>query len=146
MPGITILVVDDDASLRETLARFLETEGYAVLMASSGREALVRLDDVRPDILLLDLVMPESTGTSCSRRYTTRGRMRCRCSSSAPIGPMRRCSPPSNPSDATSSPNPSIWTSCTSACSAPAPGAPSRSRPNGPCAGLCSGQPAGLPG
>jgi signal transduction histidine kinase/DNA-binding response OmpR family regulator len=57
-----ILVVDDDAELRQLLRRMLEPEGYAVLEAENGREALERLRDTSPSAILLDLMMPEMDG------------------------------------------------------------------------------------
>jgi hypothetical protein len=58
-----VLVVDDDAGLRQLLRRMLEPEGYTVVEAENGRAALARLaDDVRPGVILLDLMMPEMDG------------------------------------------------------------------------------------
>ncbi|HWN13110.1 MAG TPA: response regulator, partial [Candidatus Dormibacteraeota bacterium] len=57
-----VLVVDDDAGLRQLLRRMLEPEGYTVMEAENGRVALERLDDVRPSVILLDLMMPEMDG------------------------------------------------------------------------------------
>jgi CheY-like chemotaxis protein len=57
-----VLVVDDDAGVRQLLRRMLESEGYTVAEASDGRAALARLDDVAPSVILLDLMMPEMDG------------------------------------------------------------------------------------
>jgi signal transduction histidine kinase/CheY-like chemotaxis protein len=57
-----VLVVDDDAGLRQLLRRMLEPEGYAVVEAENGRVALERLRDVAPSVILLDLMMPEMDG------------------------------------------------------------------------------------
>jgi hypothetical protein len=57
-----VLVVDDDAGLRQLLRRVLEPEGYAVVEAENGRVALERLRDVSPSVVLLDLMMPEMDG------------------------------------------------------------------------------------
>ncbi|MGH7416639.1 MAG: response regulator, partial [Candidatus Rokuibacteriota bacterium] len=51
-----VLVVDDDAGLRQLLRRMLEPEGYAVVEAENGRAALERLRDVSPSVVLLDLM------------------------------------------------------------------------------------------
>jgi GAF domain-containing protein/CheY-like chemotaxis protein/anti-sigma regulatory factor (Ser/Thr protein kinase) len=59
---LPVLVVDDDAGLRQLLRRMLEPEGYAVVEARDGREALERLRDVSPSVILLDLMMPEMDG------------------------------------------------------------------------------------
>jgi len=57
-----VLVVDDDASIQGFLAEALTDEGYSVRTASNGREALSILETWRPDIILLDLMMPEMDG------------------------------------------------------------------------------------
>ena len=57
-----ILVVDDEPDIRETLKRKLEREGYAVVLAPSGEEALERVKDSDPDIILLDLMLPGLNG------------------------------------------------------------------------------------
>ena len=58
-----ILIVDDDGDIRETLSQILEEEGYGVLMASNGAEALARLREAPcPDLILLDLMMPVMDG------------------------------------------------------------------------------------
>ena len=57
-----ILVVDDTPQNVKLLADLLTVKGYAVVTASSGREALDKLDTDRPDLVLLDVVMPEMSG------------------------------------------------------------------------------------
>jgi CheY-like chemotaxis protein len=56
------LVVDDDPDTRVWLRRMLREEGWTVLEAANGREALARLADKAPDVVLLDLMMPEMDG------------------------------------------------------------------------------------
>ena len=63
----TILVVDDEPTLRETLAEALESEGHRVVTAADGREALVQFRAERPDLLLLDLMLPELSGVEVCR-------------------------------------------------------------------------------
>jgi CheY-like chemotaxis protein len=60
----SILLVDDDADVRESIGDALKEEGYRVATASNGREALRLLkdDNVRPDLILLDIMMPEMDG------------------------------------------------------------------------------------
>jgi CheY-like chemotaxis protein len=59
----TVLLVEDDSAIRETLAECLEFEGYGVVATSNGREALDQLEDgLRPQVVVLDLVMPVMTG------------------------------------------------------------------------------------
>src|SRR6476659_3007098 len=55
----TILVVEDETTLRETLADALEAEGFSVIQAVDGRDALTRFRADRPDLILLDLMRPE---------------------------------------------------------------------------------------
>jgi signal transduction histidine kinase/CheY-like chemotaxis protein len=57
-----VLVVDDDAALRELMRRVLEGAGYTVVEAENGRVALERLRAVSPGVILLDLMMPEMDG------------------------------------------------------------------------------------
>lgn len=57
-----ILVVDDDALIRDLLLEFLQMDGYAVRTAAHGREALELARRERPDLVLLDLMMPEMDG------------------------------------------------------------------------------------
>jgi GAF domain-containing protein/CheY-like chemotaxis protein len=57
-----VLVVDDDAALRELLRRILEGAGYTVVEAENGRVALERLRRMAPGVILLDLMMPEMDG------------------------------------------------------------------------------------
>jgi CheY-like chemotaxis protein len=57
-----VLVVDDDPSIQGFLAEALVDEGYRVRTAANGREALAILGEWRPDLILLDLMMPEMDG------------------------------------------------------------------------------------
>jgi DNA-binding NtrC family response regulator len=57
-----ILLADDDASVRETLGRVLELEHYEVVLAGGGRDALAKLRADPPDLVLLDLSVPEQNG------------------------------------------------------------------------------------
>jgi GAF domain-containing protein/DNA-binding response OmpR family regulator len=57
-----VLVVDDDAEVRQLLRRMLESEGFAVVEAENGRVALERLRGDPPSLILLDLMMPEMDG------------------------------------------------------------------------------------
>ena len=63
----TILVVDDETTLRETLVEALETEGFRVVSAADGREALTVFRAERPDLVLLDLMLPELSGIEVCR-------------------------------------------------------------------------------
>jgi len=63
-----ILIVDDDADTRETLSDVLGDEGYSVLGAADGLEALELLRSVTPRLILLDLNMPSMDGQSFRER------------------------------------------------------------------------------
>ena len=58
----TVLLVDDDEIMRESVRRVLEQEKWQVIEASNGRFALERLADANPDVIVLDLMMPEMDG------------------------------------------------------------------------------------
>lgn len=76
-PRRRVLVVDDEASVREVLAQYLQLEGYQVLVAADGPEAL-RLAETRPpDLVVLDLMLPGVDGLEVCRRL--------RASSAVPI-------------------------------------------------------------
>jgi CheY-like chemotaxis protein len=59
----TVLVVDDEFGVAEVLQSILEDEGYRVATAINGKQALVRLDEVTPDLIMLDYMMPIMDGT-----------------------------------------------------------------------------------
>jgi DNA-binding response OmpR family regulator len=63
----TILVVDDEPTLRETLAEKLEMDGFRVLTAADGRQALDRFHQSQPDLVILDLMLPELSGIEVCR-------------------------------------------------------------------------------
>jgi two-component system nitrogen regulation response regulator NtrX len=69
MPKETILIVDDEASVLRSLQTLLSDEGYDVVTAASGREALDRLGDAQPALALLDILMPEMDGMETLRRF-----------------------------------------------------------------------------
>src|SRR5213594_2432465 len=58
----TVLIIDDEAAIRESLETLLELEGYAVESASSGEEGLSRVDERAFDLVLLDLALPDRNG------------------------------------------------------------------------------------
>jgi len=63
----TILVVDDNPDNVEILRAFLESRGYAVAQAPDGRTALARMEQVRPELVLLDVMMPGMDGWQVCR-------------------------------------------------------------------------------
>ena len=66
----TILVVDDEVNLRDMVRLYLEREGYRVVEAANGRDALFAARYEKPDLVLLDLMMPEMGGYDFIRRFT----------------------------------------------------------------------------
>lgn len=65
----TILVVDDKSSVRTLLREYLEEEGFRVVAAADGREALYAARREKPDLILLDIMMPEMSGYDFIRAY-----------------------------------------------------------------------------
>ncbi|MGH9092209.1 MAG: response regulator, partial [Acidimicrobiales bacterium] len=65
----TILVVDDDPSARDLLTRFLRREGYTVLTAASGEQAIPLAREHRPSVITLDVMMPGMDGWEVLRRF-----------------------------------------------------------------------------
>jgi two-component system, OmpR family, response regulator MprA len=68
-----ILVVDDEQAVRESLERTLRFEGYEVTVAGDGAEALERVEQDRPDAVVLDVLMPRLDGLETCRRLRARG-------------------------------------------------------------------------
>ena len=66
----TILVVDDEADVRAFLTAILAKEGYETVTAANGREALEIVRHTPPDLVILDLQMPQQTGTDFYRRLS----------------------------------------------------------------------------
>lgn len=65
----TIMIVDDEAKLRDMIRVYLEQEGYRVVEAGNGREALYVARYEKPDLIILDLMMPEMGGYEFLRAY-----------------------------------------------------------------------------
>jgi two-component system, OmpR family, response regulator MprA len=70
--GAAVLVVDDDPQLRAALGRALELDGYAVSTASNGAQALEAVSSVRPDVMVLDVMMPYVGGLDVCRTLRER--------------------------------------------------------------------------
>lgn len=65
---IKVLIVDDEASIRRSLIRFLILKGFTVEEAKNGVEALAMVSQYKPDIIILDGRMPEMDGLEACRR------------------------------------------------------------------------------
>jgi CheY-like chemotaxis protein len=63
----TVLVVDDEYGIVEVLVLALEDQGYRVLSAADGKEGLERLAEARPDLVMLDFMMPRMDGPSMAQ-------------------------------------------------------------------------------
>src|SRR3989441_2958452 len=70
-PGPTVLVVDDDRDVRETLVELLRGEGFDVVEAANGLEALLQVKRSRPAGVVLDLLMPRLGGLDALKRIRT---------------------------------------------------------------------------
>src|SRR5437879_11204936 len=70
--GPIVLIVDDDERVREYVRVNLEMEGYSVREASSAEQGLAVLEEVSPDLILLDVMMPEVDGWEMLRRVQDR--------------------------------------------------------------------------
>ena len=66
--GMRVLVVDDDADVRESTALLLELNGYEVKMADSGEHAITLIEAFHPDVVLLDIGMPGENGYQVAQR------------------------------------------------------------------------------
>jgi DNA-binding response OmpR family regulator len=69
----TILVVEDEATLRQVISRNLEARGHAVRGAATATEALRHLSDWTPDLMLLDINLPDRSGWDVLRELRERG-------------------------------------------------------------------------
>lgn len=65
----TILVADDKANVRNLVREYLEVEGFRVIIAANGREALYAARAEKPDLILLDIMMPEMSGYDFLKTY-----------------------------------------------------------------------------
>ena len=70
----TILVADDDAAIRSLLTDLLQAEGYSTSTAKSGTEVMRLARSEPPDLIILDLRMPDLTGIEIMRRLNDRTR------------------------------------------------------------------------
>ena len=68
----TVLIVEDEPAQREVLAYNLEAEGFRVSTAGNGEDALMLVDEVSPDIIVLDWMMPNVSGIEVCRRLKMR--------------------------------------------------------------------------
>ena len=75
-----VLAVDDEAGILRLIKLELSTQGFRVVTAAGGEEALRVAEEQRPDIALLDIVMPEMSGLEVMRRLRERSSLPIICS------------------------------------------------------------------
>lgn len=63
----TILIIDDEPDTVTYFSSLLEDNGYATITARNGAEAIERVKEARPDLITLDITMPETSGVRCYR-------------------------------------------------------------------------------
>ncbi len=71
--AISVLVVEDDRNIAELLQMYLEKEGYAVTIAADGGQGLAKFRAIKPDLVLLDVMMPVMDGWSVCRAIRAEG-------------------------------------------------------------------------
>ena len=72
-PSFSVLIAEDDRAVRDALARVLRIEGYQVDAVNDGAAALNRIAEARPDVAVLDVMMPNVDGLSVCRTLRQRG-------------------------------------------------------------------------
>jgi DNA-binding NtrC family response regulator len=65
---LSVLVVDDEVLIRKSLSKVLRARGYAVELASTGAEGLQKVTEIRPQVMILDMRLPDTDGISVLRR------------------------------------------------------------------------------
>ena len=69
---LTVVLVEDDERLAQLTARYLETHNVTVTIVNNGRDAVGKVMQVRPDVVLLDLMLPGMSGLDVCRELRTR--------------------------------------------------------------------------
>lgn len=69
----TVLIVDDDEGQRDLLSHIVAKEGFRTALAASGAEAMKRMEELMPDAVLLDLMLPAMGGYEILREFQARG-------------------------------------------------------------------------
>ena len=109
MPEARVLVVDDETNIVELLSVSLKFQGFEVHTASNGPAALDKAREVRPDAVILDVMMPGMDGFGRAAPAARRRHRRARRCSSPPATRCRTRSPASPSAATTTSPSRSAW-------------------------------------
>ena len=75
----TVLIADDDAKIRELLELYLSKEGFVVEQASDGAEAILKAQQLKPDLIVLDIMMPVMDGMEVCRQVRSFRASRSSC-------------------------------------------------------------------
>lgn len=73
---LTILVVDDDSGTRLSISDYLELSGYSVIVADDGQEALAKVEEYHPDLMVTDIMMPRMNGYELVRQVRQKSEFR----------------------------------------------------------------------
>ena len=71
--AVSVLIVEDDKNIQELLQMYLEKEGYAVTVASDGGQGLAKFRAIKPDLVLLDVMMPVMDGWAVCKAIRSEG-------------------------------------------------------------------------
>ena len=74
--SIKVLIVDDEPAQRELLKYNIEKAGFLVVMANNGRDAIEKIEEEEPDLVVLDWMMPEASGIEVCREMRSRAETR----------------------------------------------------------------------
>ena len=75
MAAQKIMICDDQIMIHETLGMYLENEGYELISAMDGEEALQKFETEKPDLIILDIMMPKLSGTDVCRKLREKSRV-----------------------------------------------------------------------
>jgi len=74
--NISILIAEDDEFIRDIYNRIFSMNGYDVILATNGMEALEKMEDVTPDLILLDIMMPYQNGKEVFKKIKQNDRLK----------------------------------------------------------------------
>ena len=80
LPGVKVLVIDDSKTIRRSAENLLSKEGYDVITATDGFDALAKIADARPEIIFVDIMMPRLDGYQTCALIKNNSILLTRCS------------------------------------------------------------------